>query len=605
MRKLLKHIISLLDKPDWEFENLGVKRYYVRASRNFFALTKNLVSFFHHHNATVQGDNDRIRDIEKEASTLMVTSLEKAVNSCNTRLPDAGNGRISTAHLKQARLQLLDAAMYHFKNVREIKKVYDSLFGRVVCAESISRIVRLRAVEATLQSSSSSGGRNSIQDYALFTLWARFGYPGEPVDNFEFANSLTVTKPHCPEALAVRMLHRYAYSDVKGKYVVSTESFAVDPTSASTLDMINRALTIAHRGVRKLLIRVVEGFCLNPRVASHNAKVLVTALRGHRGFPLVLEAGGQSFQVFQETRHADSSRTILFKEWCTRNRMRENNESLKVFIKSDPHWADPREVGEFLNNLVDQYNGASLLLSAANLIRIRDAASHNMNLTNPIQADNAARSIGNLRSLMEEIGIKFNVRVDNLIEYSAILEIQNAFPHFKRWSNRQRIAFTHFDAKRIKASAQGSVQHILRCLCSDGTGSLNEAAGTAIRATFPVPSLFEAISNGSDMALTGVLSLIVANPALGTVTAGTQMEVPQFVRIIDVVGGDNVSTSSPDVCSSPDPPSICYMPCADCGQCNEYSKFSCAKCNGRICTTCYDDHVEKQKLPHVLTQVEA
>ena len=195
---------------------------------------------------------------------------------------------------------------------------------------------------------------------------------------------------------------------------------------------------MAGRTLNMILFKAANNYDDNPSIASNGSiySSVITAIETIEKIPLVASAiGGKPFPIkFSEMKNNKdrAPKTRLLK---TKNGMQERRSD---FIKRDPHWADPRFIGELLN---ENRSDNTLTRMGQDILQIRDQASHYLNLIDPISmTQNMIESyFETLLHHVHTLSTELVVPCDDIDEYRALLELYYFIPHYFRFRSRENI----------------------------------------------------------------------------------------------------------------------------------------------------------------------
>jgi hypothetical protein len=244
------------------------------------------------------------------------------------------------------------------------------------------------------------------------------------------------------------------------KFVVSNTRFLADPIGVSHLDMINRALDLAQRAVRRILFESIS-------LSSQNVDLIKKGIADLKAS----EINGRTIKILKKTRiNYENKRDIFvydlwkpssqltsitkeslfllrnFNNLCDADNF--NVEHIFKFIKYSPYFSDPRFVGEFLNSM-------KIFKWASKLIEIRDHASHNLNLqkSETLTKSSLETDLDILKNLLDDVAEKLKVtKFKEFKEVKIFYQFLEIFPQYFSWRKRQYFACSNLLSNHINVS---------------------------------------------------------------------------------------------------------------------------------------------------------
>ena len=504
-RQLLKHIKKLPEHVRNEYYGEGVKM--------LIGDIQDGVHFFYHKNGLVHAEaapesdlahavaeRERMvakRTIErlKQFAKLMLSKTDPRKRPRMRRTP---NGLVDNVCG-----QLCQAAHPHFESVQKIAKTFAQLTQTGVRGDAVSvadklHFLNVGASERPLNARTTAGAGASEARFALNILWTRFENRGtggvdggtHAADEGDVGGGMAATKMKLYEG-QVRVTRSVltvsaAGSGVGERFINQTEPIWTDPFGCTHLDYLNRALDVAFRALRSLLLvtaRVIDkNGGLHARPANELLKLqqrVMTELCKVVDYPLV--QGPQSDRTVMFWKETQESKVNLFQHFCAKHRLAEDAEGvLERFVRHEPRWADGRFLGVFLQRQV--VDGNLLFPEAEPIITIRDKASHQQNLKNPqsLRRERLHADVHKLLRIVDTVAkvLGFDVRDTWLgdiaaeevrVAHGALGELVASLPQYGRWRRRQYDAHhLHHDDDVAQVRAQTTLCALERALKHTG-----------------------------------------------------------------------------------------------------------------------------------------
>jgi len=340
--------------------------------------------------------------------------------------------------------KLKSAAFDHFKNARNIKKMFKCVFDNTAQNDFFGKLGKLNQIKDV-----KTDETKAIHQFVIFALWTRFGSirfsdqeeisesVAENYDDLDdFITKKTKTKP---QHLKVECIKRHGLALGNNDLITTEKSFNVDPIGITHLDVINRAIDITLLALRRILHKALtqpDEPGLRDNFRRNRNKLLSSLLdmKNKNGVcPLVKKNFSNSnLYFFKEEKVEDEIKIV---EDFNRRRGLDSND-VSNFINSSAHFADPRFIGEFLKRQTSQF------LLAGNFVKIRDNASHQLNLHCPDKLKITAlkSDIQNLNGLIKEVVYYLGVSHSDFVESKALVQLDHGIIEYHNWRKRQGFA---------------------------------------------------------------------------------------------------------------------------------------------------------------------
>ena len=543
-RMLLRHItqgrfdsryypVDQVDEGNFTFQQLG---------RSVISY----LSFFAHRNCNVGDESRGTEGLSVDFKTRVTVEWAKsALDEMTTltrvlerqKLSEPRRVPAGKEFAKQAFQELREAAISHLKAVSKIRQIFEEIYQRpatevqpqqvlqqledqlridleVTTAKARDDLVAQRGpgddselCERLRNFASSEAAMSVSSQFALFTLWTRFGmrHPEEDrakgeieeeckeeektVKHLEFSEARKGGSPRTrlkrPGTLSVVRVARHSLQpleDVKKRqredktsenFVKKTVSFLADPRGATNLDIIHRALDAAAFALRAVLREAVIRLERVPRQKSAqtesdtNVIWLVERVCSLKDWDLI--------EDHQRPRKAPDIGKKYFKDMKTAaadgcpphpgNRFfdaaRLETKKVLRFLDFWPGWYDSRHMAEFFDRISGERTSADGLggvFGAAGAVRrIRDRSFHGFTLLQGESISNVQlkEEVGKLRTLVEEVGGVAGIELDDLDEYQALLQLQAALPLYFHWRSSHHLAEKKLDPEaRLKKALE-------------------------------------------------------------------------------------------------------------------------------------------------------
>lgn len=477
-------------------------------------------------------------------------------------------------HVQAACAQSLEAATVHFEGVLRISKVYEYLF---VSADPDSTISPSDLLQYLKRKMASPNQQTTTQStfFSMFALWTRFGSrlggkaaeeedlgvaedvegAGDVDDAADDAFPDMVARQESGSGQDLKSLsrvhvwrHRMPSETYMGiiSFVTKDAQFGIDPCGVTHLDMLNRAVDVAGLSLRHILIQVVDavvplvlgGFDATP---FHNTVADHLLSLNDGGISVMVPDAKLGLKFFTEMFKDDDAdggdvlSVDLVDNFCQQHGLSSDDiNSLKLFVRFSPHFADPRFVAKFFQGVLARSAPLRHLSSAAqNLVDIIGRASHQKYLVKDIRLplsqlkENIDDIVAFVKELSREADAPLGVYGDAFDELTHVV-----LPWYCRWRGRQYYIMRKRDGAVTEKAAEtldgliGSIQgnalplvkssdnstaallHVLRpitimCARSRAKAALHEAhTAKAVRAalaaavpTSPLPTEVEAVTD--------------------------------------------------------------------------------------------------------------
>ena len=453
----------------------------------------------------------------------LTSVLEQTLN----KLSDPRRPRVRPEHnfVKQACQELRDAAISHLKAISKIGKIFDEIYQRPVTPieprqvlEQLEAQVREEAAAAAREQGDDENDEATVMSvssqFALFTLWTRFGMRGtrddageeeclkeeEAVKVLEFEEARKGRRAggskgrlKQPGTLSVIRVARHslqpqreAQSRIKsGKttehFVKRTVSFLADPRGITNLDLIHRALDVTTMALHAVLRRAVEMAAVARKPIAGRTEVekqltwLVGKVCGLRDWDIVESPtpprnAPQLGKFFKKDNKKDGEPPNPGDRFFDKHHPR--TEDVLAFLHNWPGWHDSRHMAEFFDRISRDRDapaaadGEGVFSKASEMRRIRDRSFHGFTLLEGESISNVTlkEQVGKLRALVEQVGHVAGVELEKLDEYKALLQLQDAMHHYRRWRLSQVVIEKKLDSKVRLQKAAAAVRGLLTAL---------------------------------------------------------------------------------------------------------------------------------------------
>lgn len=204
--------------------------------------------------------------------------------------------------LRVASRELLDAAKQHLDSVSRIRSIFAELHSGSE-PPSVDAAGVLEMLHKQIEVDRSQGDAttmSSLSQFALFSLWTRFGHRGGALSDVEELKAeegelrmelvrggkrgRRVNQPNSLSVIRVVRHSLQSQADVKRParvgeklFVKSTTDFLADPRGVTNLDLVHRALDVTTKALHTTLMRAV------PKVAGAHERIDIA--KQHREAP--------------------------------------------------------------------------------------------------------------------------------------------------------------------------------------------------------------------------------------------------------------------------------------------------------------------------------
>jgi len=158
--------------------------------------------------------------------------------------------------------------------------------------------------------------------------------------------------------------------------------------------------------------------------------------------------------------------------WFNPNAKDIPKEKVVAFLDEYPGWYDSRHMGEFLARVSKELS--ELSDKPRNMCIIRDRYFHGFTLMEgeSITRVQLEQEVERLRELVERLAHVALVKIDDVPEYKALLQLQSALPRYFKWRTMQRVAAEKFNTAERFEKAILAVRGLKAALADGGLGSM-------------------------------------------------------------------------------------------------------------------------------------
>jgi hypothetical protein len=450
---LLNHIQEV-SKTD-----IGREYYNEKMVETLSELSK-FVRYFYHRNYFVveSSDQSMYKSIaENQMAVAKIFFDNHFFDDFPKEIEDSYNR--CTAWEKSICQKLKSAAFDHFKNARNIQRMFKSVFDNTAQENDfLGNLGKLHQIKDV-----KTDETKAIHQFVVIALWTRFGSirlsdqekisesVAENDDDLgAFITKKTKTKP---QHLKVECIIRHGLALENNDLITTEKSFNVDPIGITHLDVINRAIDITLLALRRILHKALTqpnepGLRYNYRINRNTLLSSLLDMKNKNGVcPLVKENFSNSnLYFFKEEKVEDEIKIVEdFNQRCGLD-----SNDVAHFINSSAHFADPRFMGEFLKRQTDRF------LLAKQLVKIRDNATHQLNLhcSDKLKIDTVYDNISHLKCLIDEVADKLAVLHSDFVESKALVQLYRGIYEYQKWRKRQGFAINLSDDDWYKTSKE-------------------------------------------------------------------------------------------------------------------------------------------------------
>ena len=463
LRQLIQHVKSV---------NRGSPReeYYLNGVYSAAKNVHDCAIYFAHHNSSClfQFQSERqyigvapsrhilIQLREEAAAVESVGHVQELLNNIRTRKSlesDIATTAFINSDVAQICREVLRCAFEHFKSVKMILSMFTRLYPELLDSskgfKQIQKVMPITACadikqicESLKEETETFDGEGFMRPNAQFVLtrlWAQFSIRN--TDHNDIVERVMSSEADTERNINLTYLrgvlvNRFKIIEINGtNFQINTSSHKkANPTTVTHLDIINRLITLTGRTLNIILFKAANNYDDNPSVASKGSiySSVIAAIETIKKIPLVASAiGGKPFPIkFSEKK--------INKDRAPETRLLGIQERRSDFIQRDPHWADPRFIGELLN---ENRSDNTLTRMGKDILGIRDQASHYLNLIDPISmTQNMIESyFETLLQHVHTLSTELVVPCDDIDEYRALLELYYFIPHYFRFRGRENI----------------------------------------------------------------------------------------------------------------------------------------------------------------------
>lgn len=236
---------------------------------------------------------------------------------------------------------------------------------------------------------------------------------------------------------SIERMVRYEISFKNDELIIKKKYDKSDTIGVSHLDVINRAIDISQLALRRILHEaLIDEQALRIDVRRNRDKVLKSLFELKNIFGIYIlvkeRISDTNVYCFQEDQMCEEVK--LVKEFNQRFGLASYD--FTNFMYLDGHFADPRFIGVFLIRQSDTFP------LAKNLVRIRDNASHQINLhrTRNLTLAKLKQDIIHLKDLVDQVAENLGITHFDYEEFKALEQLYNIIQEYPKY--KKLLGFT-------------------------------------------------------------------------------------------------------------------------------------------------------------------
>jgi hypothetical protein len=423
-----------------------------------------MIRFFLHRNGVVGPAEEtaaRYMDVADEFFEL----LPQLIRCFHGRAQEVLVGWIPS--LRAGCQDLLKAAKRHFRSAHGIRQLYKTMFDKTkrnagTTPESLSYLSH------ELETSKGTEQLQWAQCIA-FSLWTRFGVPKihdtEPLASPDARGggaSLRgdqLKSPSAIEHMATVKVHRYKISQSTPPVVEANPIFLADPLGVTHMDVYNRGLDAALMCLRQLLIVAMQQMETGTQTGAVRENCRAAAIML---LTLKVKALRKDLKIGRAHIYKEVDVGMTLANDFVMTHKPDHLKIRSTLVQCDPHFADPRFLAEFVNNLYK--SRPAHFPNASFMTTILDQASHQYHLdrAQTLNQKKLTKDMADLLKLTVDLADAFGVQHNEMQEFDALREMNYVFiPFYKRWRERQRDIITKMDRNQIVDTAKETVDGLI------------------------------------------------------------------------------------------------------------------------------------------------